>query len=348
MIPRSSLASGILVVVASILLPLALVSGWLAAVVTDTDSYVDTVAPLASEPLVQSAVEVRLERVALEAIDLDKREQQLNDLLADGSLPPRLRVGLSALSGTARGAITATVHNAVVRVIRDPEFAVAWAEANRSAHEQLVAVLSGEDSELVDSDGRISIQLDTLLTTVFSILDDEGLVDAAALPELQASFAFVKADDLERAQRYYDLLDRLGYWLPVLWLLLVGLAVLLARNRRRAVRFLAYAAIVGVVLLAIGLKVARAHVTGLVGPEDTDVVRAVWDILFVALRASMRALLVAALVALVLTWLTGPARSAVRVRQLAVSPGRSVSAVTGPAAAMVMGAAVLAFVIWVV
>ncbi|CUR54991.1 membrane hypothetical protein [metagenome] len=347
--PRSAIASSVLVVVATIVLPLALVSAWLAAVVTDTDRYVDTVAPPAENPTVQTAVEVRLESALLAVIDVKTREQQIADLLADRDLSPRVRLGLRALSGSLEGAITGAVHNAVVRVVRDPEFATAWATANRSAHEQLVAILSGEQSELVTSEGRVSIQLSTLLNTVLGILGEQGILDPANLPEVQAGFTFIDADDLSRAQTAYTILDRLGYWLPLIWLVLVGLAVLLARDRRRAVRFLSYGAVLGVVLLAIALRIGREQVVGLV-PDDTDVVREVWDILVVSLRASMRTMLVLALLVLVVAWISGPGRVAVRVRELVGSTSESASAKVGYGAlrACLLGLGVLVVFVWVV
>ena len=347
--PRASVASPILVVLAATVLPLALVSGWLAAVVTDTDQYVDTVAPLAENPTVTAAVEVRLEAALLAAIDFDQRQEQIAALLEDRDLPPRVRLGLRALAGPLQGALANAVHNAVVRVVRDPEFALAWAAANRSAHEELVTVLSGKQTALISPDGRISIQLSTLVNSVLAILGEQGVVDPANLPEVQASFTFLEVGDLTKAETAYTVLAKVGFWLPVLWLLLVGLAVLFARSRRSAVRFLAYGALAGVVLLAILLRIARNHVIGLV-PDDTDLVREVWDILLVSLRVSMRSVLILALLALAVAWLTGPGAAAVRVRELA---GASTSSLTARALVtpLVVGiglVAVLVVLIWVV
>ncbi len=347
--PRSSVASATMVVVAAVVLPLALVSGWLATIVTDTDQYVDTVAPLAENPTVRAAVEVRLESALLDAIDFDRRQQQIAALLEDRDLPPRVRLGLRALAGPLEGALANAVHNAVVRVVQDPEFASAWAQANRSAHEQLVAVLSGQDTGLISGDGRVSIQLSTLINSVLGILGEQGVVDPANLPEVQASFTFMEVGDLTKAERAYSVLAKLGLWLPAVWLLLVALAVVLARNRRAAVRLLSYGALVGVVLLAIVLRIGRNHVIGVV-PDDTDLVREVWDILLVSLRASMRTLLILALLALGIAWLSGPAKAAVRLRELAGSPTNPLTAraVVAPLTLGIGLVAVLVVLIWVV
>lgn len=54
------------------LLPLALTSAWPATVVTDSDAYVDTVGPLASDSTVQRAAADRLESSAITAVEAAK------------------------------------------------------------------------------------------------------------------------------------------------------------------------------------------------------------------------------------------------------------------------------------
>ena len=53
------LLSALLVLAAVALLPVALTGTWLERTVTDTDTYVDTVAPLADDPAVQDSVRIR-------------------------------------------------------------------------------------------------------------------------------------------------------------------------------------------------------------------------------------------------------------------------------------------------
>ncbi|HET9421823.1 MAG TPA: hypothetical protein VFO49_11845, partial [Nocardioides sp.] len=51
-------------VLASLVLPVALASAWLSTVVSDSDTYVDTVGPLAADPTVQRVVADSLESTA--------------------------------------------------------------------------------------------------------------------------------------------------------------------------------------------------------------------------------------------------------------------------------------------
>lgn len=281
-------------------LPCALLSTWLHAVVSDTDRYVDTVAPLARDEVVQRAAQAKLEQVVLTAINAEGRRFQAT--------------------------IKTVVHNATVRVIEAPEFPPAWEAANRSAHEQLIVVLAGDEDQLFDADGRISVQLNTLVTTVVGILDADGIVDASQLPEMEASFTFVQAGELDKARNVYTILNALGFWLPVLWLLLVAVAVLLAVDRRQSIRWLAYGSIIGLLLLMIGLRVARNRLIG-ADLVDEDLTLAVWNILLAGLKTSIWILLAGSLLVAVAEWLTGPTRSAARVRTLV---GGSSDASTGP------------------
>lgn len=128
--PVRHLVFVVLAVVACLALPLAIVSTWTANVVTDSDGYVEAVGPLAEDPTVQQAVEERLQAEVTARLP---------------RVPPRI------------------VRRAVVRVVQGPEFRPAWEDANRSAHEQMVAVLEADGDSPVANDGTVTIELGTLL-----------------------------------------------------------------------------------------------------------------------------------------------------------------------------------------
>lgn len=292
----------VLAVVACVLLPLSILSTWVAGVVTDTDRYVATVGPLASDPEVQRAVESRVEALALEHIDVEGRVGSLTALLQDRGLEglDRWLLGhTDELAASARELVEDAVHRAVVRVVEGEEFRPAWDAANRSAHTQMVAVLSS-DTSAVDSTGGVSVQLATVLNSVFAILVTEGLLSPEQVPEVDASFQLMDADRLERAQAAYSLLDTLGFWLPLVWLGVVVLAVALARSRRTIVGWLGWGSVIALAVLALLLVWARSWVVGAVGDAaEQDLVEAVWGILLTQLRTAVVVGLVVALGALV-------------------------------------------------
>jgi hypothetical protein len=252
-------------VIAAVLLPVSVLSVWTHGVVSDTDKYVETVAPLADDDAVKAAAVKELEREAL----------QLAALTAT-PLPP----------GTEE-----LVRLVVQQVVNSPTFRAAWVEANRTAHEQLVAVLEDRSDARVDDDGRVSIELGTVFSAIAQDLADRGLVNAGRAADIDASFAVMDADQLAKARRAYDTLDTLGFWLPVVWAALVLLTLLLARRRLSATTKLAVASLVTVGLLALVVLFARDALT-----EDLpqrDVALAVWDVVVESLWRAIQVCAVA-------------------------------------------------------
>ena len=260
-------------VLAVLLLPLALLSSWVAGVVTDTDRYVSTVRPLASDPEVQRAVVRLLERQGTALVERAAADAGLEEFL-------RAR-GFGSVSDRARAKLAGVIRVAATAIVESPEFPRAWASANRSAHEQLVAVLEGDEDAVIDTRGRVSLELGTLLNTLGARLQAQGLLPAG-LPAVQASFTLVKAEDLSRAEKAYRVLDALGFWLPLLWLLGLAAALVLARDRPGALRRQGAAAVVTMAVLVLGLWFVRGRLAA-ASPDDA-VVRAIWDVLTRDLR----------------------------------------------------------------
>jgi hypothetical protein len=309
--------SGVLGVLACVLLPLSLVSGWTKAVVTDTDTYVSTVAPLADDPEIQQFVIRRLTDAIEGRIDLTAQEQKLHQALED-----RGNAGLAALVPLLRGMVQQlagdAVQNTVTKLVESPEFSAAWEAANRSAHVQFVEILSGDEDAIVASDGRVSIPLATLINTVVAELEARGYPLVGQIPTLEASVAVLETADLQKAQHGYTVIDKLGWWLPVLCLLLTIAAILLARDRRRSVFLVAVGFTIAVVVLGIGLKLAHHLMLGALPPDiDEAVANSVWTAVIADLRHAMQVTLVVSLLAIVVTWLLGPGSVPARVRDQA-------------------------------
>src|SRR6188472_2902659 len=91
--------AGLLVAVAALLAPLSVLSTWASGQIQDTDRYLATVAPLASDPDVQAAIVVRVEEVIYSYLDLDAAVDEVVQALEDQGLPPTAAATLSALAG---------------------------------------------------------------------------------------------------------------------------------------------------------------------------------------------------------------------------------------------------------
>ncbi|MCB0905755.1 MAG: hypothetical protein KDB63_01395 [Nocardioidaceae bacterium] len=295
-----------LAVLACLVLPLALVSAWVSMVATDTDRYVRTVGPLADSQVVKDEVEKRIETRVMSSLDVQTRIRQLTDQVRNERLNGWLRAHQGELGDGVRNAVRAAVRRAVVTVVDSDQFRPAWEEANRSAHAQLIAVLEG-DSGALDDRGNVSVPLGTLIGTALGILVDEGLLSADRVPEIDASFPLLDADQVHRAQRLYRLVRALGVALPVLTLVLALAAVVVGPQRRRVVVWLGVgAALAAGVVLAL-LVLGRGQVLGMLGQDDRALVGAVWDVVARGLIVTVGVTAAVGLVAAAGGWLAGRA-----------------------------------------
>src|SRR4051812_36244042 len=159
------LGAGVLLLIVGLLAPLAVVATWVHDEISDTDRYVETVTPLASDPAVQDAVIVRATHAIYTRLDVEAGTQQAVDALAAQGLPPRVVASLSSLSTPLANGVRGFIEKAVTRLVRSKEFQQAWVVANREAHTQMVAVLTGKQ------DGAIQVTGNTVSVNLAAVID---------------------------------------------------------------------------------------------------------------------------------------------------------------------------------
>lgn len=64
--------------------------------------------------------------------------------------------------------------------------------------------------------------------------------------------------DLTRARSAFNLLNTLGIWLPIIAIVLLGIGVYVAKDHRRALVGAAVGVVVGMLVLALALAVFRS------------------------------------------------------------------------------------------
>src|SRR3954454_7702477 len=92
-----TIVAGVLITLACLLAPLSVLAVWSSTTVSDTDRYVQTVAPLAKDPDVQAAVTDAVTKQVFTYVDVSALTIQLLDRLQGQGLPPRLADQLEAL-----------------------------------------------------------------------------------------------------------------------------------------------------------------------------------------------------------------------------------------------------------
>ncbi|MFJ3235593.1 hypothetical protein [Streptomyces sp. NPDC086787] len=312
------IASAVLIVLTCVLVPVALLTTWVHDIVLDTDRYVTTVAPLATEPAVQDAAVDRItEAVAVHGLGT-RAAGDITGWLQSQGLPTGAGDALKGLLGAELNTVVDDlVGKAAGEVVRSGAFATVWDDANRAAHGLVVHALTGKGHGAVGvSDGAVTLDVGAAVDQLKQRLVDAGLTPAEHIPTVDKQFVLFQSDDLAKFRTYARLLDALGNWLPVVVVLIGVAGVLLARGRRRALARTALGAAFACLVVAIALSVGRGYYLDHLPPEvqSKAAAGAIFDTLVRFLRVSLRTAIVLGVVVALGAYLVGPGRLPVAVR----------------------------------
>jgi hypothetical protein len=210
------------------------------------------------------------------------------------------------------GALQNVAVQAADRILETPKAQALWEDANRRAHQNLIAVLEGKDVRRFQTEnGEVVLDLSALVQRLSDRFGFQPSPDAGKITILESG-------QLKNAQRALKVIKVLSVFLLVLVLFLYGLAIYLARGHRRrilratAVSFL----LVGVLVLVIQRITGGVVVDSLI---KTDAIRpagnAAWGIGTALLRSVAYALILYGVAGLIGAWLAGPTRLAVAARK---------------------------------
>ena len=306
-VPRwRRVVGAILLIVGCVLVPLSLSAVWVRNTLLDTDNYVSTVGPLASDPHVQQAV---ANRVTDALVDDASVEQKISS-----ALPPRAAFLAAPLADGVRSA----VERATLRLAQSNRFETFWERANRRAHEALVNVLTGGGGRVTTENGAVAVNVEEIIANVQQRLDARGITifDDVQVPPDKQQLVIVQSDDLEQVQGLVDLLQTIAWVIPFVALACFAAAIGLSGNRRRTIfrgaLGVAVAVAVELVLLKAGRNLYLEAVT--TNRSTPGAAGSVWDQLTSFLRTSGLTVIALALVIAFVAWVVGPSSAAASVR----------------------------------
>ena len=195
-----SVIAVVLIVVGCVLAPVSLVAVWTHTEVSDTDTFVATAGPLIDDPAVQEALTNRVTTTVFQYVDVQGLADQAIAALAAQGLPPQLVARLKTFTPALASAVTGFVRDKVGQVIAGPQFASAWNQALRLAHQQLVTVLSGDSQAIAVQGGTVYLDLAPFIDAAKQRLAADGLTAVNVIPEVHPMIALAPADKLVRAQ----------------------------------------------------------------------------------------------------------------------------------------------------
>jgi len=315
---RSVLAA-VLIVIGVVLVPVGATATWLRTTVTDTDNWVETVTPLATDPAVTAFVEDRATARVLVAISDQHLVDRALEALEAGGRPVAARA-LGLLKAPLAAQVEQVVRRVVTAVVGSDQFATVWVAANQVSHAQLVAVLSrSPDGAIVDNGTDVSIDIGNIVEPIEQRLVAAGVPLVDKLPPITVSVPLLPSSDLDTARTAYNALRVGGVALPLLAIAFIAGGVAMARDRRRALVRVGLGAAVACVVLVLGLSFARSHVASSLPPGASAAAVSIIDTLTEGLRQMVRVVVAFFLVMVLVALVVGPSRGARRVRSLAVA-----------------------------
>jgi hypothetical protein len=307
---RRAITAVAFLVLGSILLPVSVLTVWTRNLVLDTDRYVETVTPLATDPAVVSALSARISNRVSDEIDVRS--------LAQEALPENAAFLAAPIAAGADNLI----RQATDRLLASDRFEQAWINANRLGHEGLVTVLTGSEGDVVSiKDGKVVLQLGGLAQEVLAAVDRQFGTDLASrIPteRLDVDFVLVDSAQLADVQAAVRMLDRLAWFSVVLALGFLALSIAVAPDRRKAVLRVGAGVALSMLVLFLGFALGRdLYLTNLPeGVERPDVAAVFFDTLTRLVLQGVRLLFVLGVVVMAGAWLVGPSSAAARLRGL--------------------------------
>jgi len=207
----------LLVVIATILALLGLFALWLNRQALNTDNWTRTSSQLLEQPQIRNQIAALLTDQLFASVDVQAA-------LAD-VLPPRAEV----LAGPAANALRTQVEKIANRALERPDVQALWADANRGAHEQLLAVLNGGGDTVSTENGVVTLDVSRVLARLQEQVGVGGRL-RKVLPASATQITLFRAQQLKTAQNVAKVLKPLPWILLLSSFGLVAIAMVVAES----------------------------------------------------------------------------------------------------------------------
>jgi hypothetical protein len=311
-----AVVSALLIVLGCIIAVPAVLGSWAALEVSNTDRWVATVEPLIHDPAIQNVLADRITGQITSRLNITGTVNQAATQLDNRGLT-RISALLKSFGPQIASSVTGFIHSTVHTAIASQAMAAAWVQVNTVAHQALVKVLSGQGGGAVSvQNGQIVLNLGPLIVVAKQDLIAHGFSLASQIPPVSPTIALFQAKDLGKAQSYYRLVKTARIVLIVLTLLLLAAGVWVARGRRRALIGAGLGLAASMLVLAIGLAIARSIYLSSVPSSvlPSDAAAAAFDAFVHFIKVTLRVVLAVGLVVAIAAFLTGPSRMAIQIR----------------------------------
>jgi hypothetical protein len=241
-----TLIAGIFGSIAFYLIFLSIVVVWLNQTLTNTTVYVNTVAPLASQPAIQNFVS---QKVTSQLMTVGSPQSLASSLLSPA------QASQSPAQQTSE--VQAIISSSVTQIVRSPVFAALWRSTNLSAHQQLIRELDSNASTIsLDLHPAVLGVIAQLKTTKLAAISNQVQVPSnLGVISLSGSF-------IPKIHSYYSDF-KTGTWVIVLvTLACIGICIWASVHHLKTLRRILMGTGILSLLLAALLKLPSAVLHG--------------------------------------------------------------------------------------
>jgi hypothetical protein len=298
-----------LVALGSILAFLSVFAIWTERQALNTDDWVNT-----SDRLIQN----HTIRVALSDYLVD---QLYSNVDVEAALESKLPGESKQLAGPLSGGFRSVAPDVVEQLLESSTAQDLWRDANRAAHEQLLAVLEDKREAVSTDNGEVSLNLASMVTSLAEQIGI-GADLAEKIPPDTGSITIMRSDQLRTAQNIAAAVKGLALVLSLLTFLAFGLAIYLSREGRWVtVLFCGVGLIASAFAVVVARQVAGGIVTGqLVTNESAKpAADAAWSISTSLMSSIATTVIIIGILFVIAGWLASPTESA-RATRKAIAP----------------------------
>lgn len=298
-----------LVVLGSVLAFLSVFAIWTERQALNTSDWVKTSGKLLHNAKIRAAVGEYLVDQLYENVNVEKELKEV--------LPSQVK----ELAGPAAGGLRQVAGQGAEKVLETSTAQSLWEDANRTAHEQLLAVLENKKEAVSTENGNVSLNLGSLLTNLANQIGIGGSL-AEKLPPDAGQIEILRSDQLRTAQNIAVAIKGLALLLSILTLLVFALAIYLSRDGRWVTVLFC-----GIGLIAAGFaSIVFRHIAGgivvdqLVSAESAKpAAEAAWTIATSLMISIATTVIVVGVLFAAAGWLASPTGAARSVRR-AIAP----------------------------
>lgn len=292
-------------ILGSVLAFFSVLAIWTERQALNTDDWVDTSGRLLHNETIREALSDYLVDQLYENVDVRK---ELEEILPGDT---------KDLAGPAAGGLRQVAGQGAEKALETSTAQGLWEEANRTTHEQLLAVLENKKEAVETDEGNVRLNLGGLLT---NLAEQVGIGESLAekLPPDAAQVEILKSDELKTAQDIAVAIKGLALLLSILTFAAFGAAIYLARDERWVTVLLSG---IGLVAAGFGVIVVR-HIAGgividqLVKDESVKPAgEAAWSIGTSLMTSIATTVIVVGVLFLIAGWLASPTNGARTVRR---------------------------------